>query len=198
MRRTILIMAACCFAAAGRAETGDLRGALDLARAAAEHGRAARDPLALLVAARLRRDLGLTVRSGAMQEGFDTPVSLVEEARAMAGDDARVGSLADDVLAFADKGRERGPMVDLGRLPGGGREVYAAMRFSGGGRAEVYVEAKGRVAVSVRDAAGAPVCDDDPGGPVAYCWWRQNSEGAVTVEIVNRADAPTPYRLVTN
>jgi hypothetical protein len=177
----------------------DLRRTLDLARALAAEGRAARDPLALLVAARLRRDLAMApMRAGGEAEGLDTPAALADAARGFAATDDRIASLADDILASNEKGRERGPLYDIGRLPAGGREVYAAIRFSGGARAEIYVEAQRRVAVTVRDASGAPVCADDAGGPVAYCWWRQESEAALTVEIVNRSAEPMSYRLVTN
>lgn len=179
---------------------GDLRATLDLARALAGRGRAARDPLALIVAARLRRDLAMAPRGPARGEesGLDTPASLLAEARKMARGDARLVSLADDVAATGEKGRERGPLYDAGRLAAGARETYSTISFAAGRRAEIYVEAARRVAVTVRDGAGAPICADDSGGPVAYCWWTPERATTVSVEVVNPTRESNAYRLVTN
>jgi hypothetical protein len=211
----------------------DLRSTLDLARALAGQGRAASDPLALIVAARLRRDLAMAPRGAAHdlatappgaahglataprgaahglatappgaahgdETGLDTPASLLAEARKMARGDARVVSLADDVAATGEKGRERGPLYDSGRLAAGARETYATISFAGGRRAEIYVEAARRVAVTVRDGAGAPICAEDSGGPVAYCWWTPERATTVSVEVVNPTRESNAYRLVTN
>ncbi len=199
-RKAALTIVGLAALAGAPARADDLRGALDLARAVAQQGRAARDPLALIVAARIRRDLAMAPRGASRgdEPGLDTPASLLAEARRMARGDRRVASLADDAAATGEKGRERGPLYDIGRLAAGGRETYTAISFAAGRRAEVYVEASRRVAVTVRDDAGAPICADDAGGPVAYCWWTPERATTVSVEVVNPTREPNAFRLVTN
>ena len=177
-----------------------LRARFDRARAAADYGRAARDPLALIVAARMRRDIGMTRRTpnAAEAPGLDDPRSLVEEAKRMARGRRAVLALADETLATGEKGRERGPLYEIGRIANAGSETFDAMTFAGGKRAEVYVEGARRLALVVRDAAGRTICADDAAGPVAYCWWKQDAAGAVRIEILNRAPADNAFRMVTN
>ena len=177
-----------------------LRARFDRARAAADYGRAARDPLALIVAARMRRDIGMTRRTpnAAEAPGLDDPRSLVEEAKRMARGRRAVLALADETLATGEKGRERGPLYEIGRIANAGSEAYDAMTFAGGKRAEVYVEGARKLALVVRDSAGRTICADDASGPVAYCWWKQEASGAVRIEILNRAPAENSFRLVTN
>lgn len=184
-------------------ESAPLKSDLDRARAFADYGRKARDPLALIVAARIRRDLGLQPMrpqrdEAARGDGLDAAPSLIAEARRLAPRDRRIAALADDFLASNEKGRERGPLYDMGKLSAGAQETYSEMRFAAGKRAEVYVEAAGRIALVVRDAGGAQICADDAGGPVAYCWWAQERDAPVRIEIVNRGGAPNAYRMVTN
>lgn len=189
------------------AQQPSLRDSLDLARAVAGDGRAARDPLALIVAARLRRDLAMTRRDDAAPRGapsaadlarLDAPQTLVAEAKRLARGRSAIVALADEILATGEKGRERGPLYDIGKLAAGGREAYDNMRFVAGRRAEVYVEGVLKLALVVRDADGRTICADDAGGPVAYCWWTQARDGAVRIELLNRAGVDNAYRMVTN
>ena len=190
-------------AAVAAPDAAALRADLDRARSFAEYGRKAREPLALIVAARIRRDLGLQPmrperRDAEKDDGLDTTQSLIAEARRLAPRDRHIAAMADNFLATNEKGRERGPLYDMGKLGAGARETYAEVRFAGGRRAEVYVEAAGRGALVVRDAGGAQICNDDAGGPVAYCWWAQERDAPVRIEIVNRGATPNAYRMVTN
>ena len=184
---------------AAPAPAQELRASLDLARALAAKGRADRDPLALIVAARLRRDASTSRRSEDPDaRGLDTPRSLLAEARRLARGERRIASLADDVIATGEKGRARGPLHEIGRLAGGGRETHAPIWFAGGRRAEIYVEATRAVAVAVRAGDGTTLCAESNGGPVAYCWWTPTADDSVAVEIVNQGREPATYRLVTN
>ena len=191
---------ACLFliALAAPARAQSLHERLDLARALAAEGRAARDPLALIVAARIRRDLGLSPRGAAMADpaGLDGPASLIAEARRLAGRDRRALALAEDVLATGEKGRARGPLYEIGKLGAGARETHGEMRFAAGRRAEIYVEATRAVTLAVR-AEGRTLCAPQSGA-VAYCWWTPQAETSVAVEIVNPTREPLAYRLVTN
>jgi hypothetical protein len=196
----LFLFAASCGSAAAQEDGAPLRAQLDRARAAADYGRAARDPLALIVAARMRRDIGLTRRATTVLEPpeLDTPASLIAEARRLARGRRDVLRLADETLATGEKGRERGPLYEIGRIANAGSETFDAMTFAGGKRAEVYVEGARRLALVVRDAAGQTICADDAAGPVAYCWWKQDAAGAVRIEILNRAPADNAFRMVTN
>lgn len=194
-----LLLLALATPARGEDVADSLHARLDLARALAAEGRAARDPLALIVAARIRRDLAMSPRGAAAADpaGLDGPASLLAEARRLAGRDRRVSALADDVVASGEKGRARGPLYEIGKLAALARETHGELRFAGGRRAEVYIEATRPVTLAVRGGDGGPLCAP-PVGPVAYCWWTPAAETSVAVEIVNTTREPLAYRLVTN
>lgn len=194
-----LLLVALAAPARGEDVADSLHARLDLARALAAEGRAARDPLALIVAARIRRDLAMSPRGAAAADpaGLDGPASLVAEARRLAGRDRRLSALADDILASGEKGRARGPLYEIGKLAALARETHGELRFAGGRRAEVYIEATRPVTLAVRGGDGLSLCAP-PVGAVAYCWWTPAAETSVAVEIVNTTREPLAYRLVTN
>lgn len=175
------------------------------AREVAAYGRMARNPFALIVAAQMVQDSGLgrgnrrPLSPGmADQPAFAATRDLLAEAKALGRGRRAVREAADDVLARADKGRDKGPLYEIATIAGSGSDVFPGMRFEAGQRAEVYVESSRRVAVTVIDSSGRSLCRDDRNRDVAYCWWNPAGADAVRVEIVNRSDEPAVYRLITN
>ena len=168
------------------------------------YGRSFRDPLALIVAARVLHEAGLTPRkrpaagTGADDRAFPSPQMLLAEARSMARGRRDVARLADNALASTEKGRLNGPLYEIAKLGGGARVSMGEIRFTQGERAEIYVEGTRKVTIAVIDAEGKTICQNERDGEVAYCWWPQAPQGALRVEILNRSDEPSICRLVTN
>ena len=208
----IAVLAGCALLAAdlrlAAAQSGRPEGAVGLierSRSLIARGRASNDPLALLAAARAFRDSGaepaqLRPGEGRLLEdsAFPTPHALALQAKHLAKGRGGIIRKIDAFLATADKGRESGPLFEIAKLPAGGAASFPALRFSGGKRAEVYVESTHKVAVELYDSEGAIICKDDRGSEVAYCWWRQTATGTIRVELKNKSDKPATYRLVTN
>ena len=168
------------------------------ARQLATYARTTRKPLALIVAAEMIRDAGLEPRGTSKIDDPNSTKALVDEARGMARRDRLIARLADNVLATNEKGRETGPLYEITKVEPGATERRANMPFKPGKRAEVYVEGSGKLAITVYDAKGQPLCKDDHADSVAYCWWQQANQGDVTVEVMNPGKAPNTIRIVTN
>ncbi|MFN4159084.1 MAG: hypothetical protein ACK4GO_11855 [Gemmobacter sp.] len=173
-----------------------------------EVGRVQRDPLLVLAAARLRKQLAPSEDTTRRAEaGYAAPAqapldwqdmaALAEELAA--GDDAILG-LIDDLRAETTKGVITGPVYNIGSLGPRKTDTYARIDFRGGEYAEVYVEARSSVDLNltVTDAQGRLVCADTDRSHIAYCGWRPDATGAFTLKVENRGNAATGYALMTN
>lgn len=197
-------------ASAGEAGAPPL-GRLALSARVAEWGRVDKNPLALIVAAQIRQQIGAKAieRSpeqsgeavGATSATSETTVDgLLAEAKALAGKDATIAALADDVKASATKGLVQGAGVSRATLRSAGTDWYRKLKFEGTRYAEAYVElsGNGNVHVSVYDEAGNLVCRDPNPSAVAYCGWVPARTGTFDVKVENRSTAPVAYRMYTN
>ena len=169
-----------------------------------EAGVAARDPLMIIAAAKLRRSAGLaeTERDGAETRGGEhlSWTAMLEAARNYAGGDETVLGLIDDTAAEQTKGVTNGPVYNIASLSGKGSDTYKNVPFDGQKYAEVYVEAKGNhdLNVFIYDAQGRLVCSDTDVSAIAYCGWRPRQAGAFSVKVTNESGGGAQYSLMTN
>lgn len=201
--------------AAGTASAADPApaplGRLALSARLAEWGRADKNPLALIVAAQIRQGVGAkAIDRTPEQTGEATPApaaaneasveALLAEAVALAGKDATVAALADDVRGNASKGLVQGAGVSRATLRPAGTDWYRRLGFEGTRYAEAYVETagQGNVQISVWDEAGNLVCRDPNPSAVAYCGWVPSSTAKFDVKVENRSAVAVPYRMFTN
>jgi hypothetical protein len=197
-------------ASAGEAGAPPL-GQLALSARVAEWGRADKNPLALIVAAQIRQQIGAKAierspeqsgeAAGAATTATEATVDgLLAEAKALAGKDATIAALADDVKSSATKGLVQGAGVSRATLRSAGTDWYRKLKFEGTRYAEAYVElsGNGNVHVSVYDDAGNLVCRDPNPSAVAYCGWVPARTGTFDVKVENRSTAPVAYRMYTN
>jgi hypothetical protein len=184
---------------------------LAMARDLVDYGRQNNDALSLIVAAQMRQQVSLKEvdRKPATEGSGDaspdttpelTVDSILDEAKAMSGDDEVIAGLIDDVKASATKGRSSGPGYNVQTIPGASIDNYAGISFDGGKYAEVYAEGSGRTNLDlyIYDENGNLICSDTDGSDVAYCGWTPRWTGAFTIKVVNRGDASNRYALITN
>lgn len=213
-RRFVSLLFLPCFLLAGPATAGGAKSPLgDLALSArlAERARVDRDPLALIVAAAIRRGVPTTSVARAPETagatasptvaGGETSVEgLLAEAVALAKNDPTIAALAEDVRGGADKGLVQGAGASRATLPASGTDWYRRLRFEGSRYAEALVELSGAgdVLVSVWDQAGNIVCRDPNPSSVAYCGWVPSQTALFDIKVENRSARPVPYRMYTN
>lgn len=179
---------------------------LHLSEQLAAYGRAAKDPLSLIVAAQIRSSVGVKVVDrkpdnadavgAASAEAGATVDALLVEAKALAKGDKTIAALADDVKGSATKGRVGGGIVSLGQITG--RTIHnRTMNFRGGQAAEVAAVGidTDDIVLEVFDEGGHLICRDrDP----AYCRFNPIWTGPFTVKVHNNGGSLAHYRLETN
>lgn len=218
MKRSALLFAALLAAVPARAEESaparppkesPLR-LLGLSIEVAEFGRAGKDPLALIVAAQIRK--GLATRAVERRpEGeaapapavADDPYSverLLADALAFGKNAPAIRAMADEVRASASKGRSDGVAVSVSTARGGGTDWYRRQRFDSGKYAEAAVELLGGGAVDlfIYDSNGNVVCRDVRQPAKSYCGWMPKPGETFDIKVENRQPAPVRYRLSTN
>lgn len=207
MRLFVLTIAAWAFALplSVRAEEVPPLKQAEASRVIYEAGLAARDPILLLAAARMRRGLGLV--QGDRQADGGTPgenaldwQAMMDAARDAAGGDEVILGLIEDAEAEASKGVLNGPVYNISVLAAGGKDVYGDVPFQAGKYAEIYVEATGSedLNLHVYDAQNRLVCSDTDPSAIAYCGWRPRSDAAFTIQVTNASDGRSKYRMITN
>lgn len=170
-------------------------------------GLEARDPLLLLSAAKLRKQINPEPTDRAPADGSSVsdggPLGwqdMLATAEGLAAGDETLLGLIEDVRAETTKGVVTGPVYNIGALQQGRTDKYPRIEFRGGEYAEVYVEAKSSVDLNltVVDAQGRLVCSDTDASHIAYCGWRPAESGSYSLEVVNKGGASTGYALMTN
>jgi hypothetical protein len=169
-------------------------------------GMAAGDPLLVLSAAKLRKELGLVPVQRAAVDGVagqGAPLSwqeMLASAEALAEGDEVVLGLIEDAKVEMDKGVASGPVYNIGSLGNGKGDTYPPIEFRGGEYAEVYVEAKAatNLNLAVYDDKGRLVCSDTDISHIAYCGWTPASAGTFTLKVDNKGPSAADYALMTN
>ena len=171
-----------------------------------EAGLEAQDPLLVLAAAKLRKQISPEQSERSPDGGAAEGEALREWEEMLdvaldlaAGDEALIGVI-EDARAETTKGVVTGPVYNIGSLAQGGKDEYGRIDFKGGEYAEVYVEARSSVDLNltVLDAQGRLVCSDTDVSHIAYCGWRPSEDGGYSLVVENKGGASTSYALMTN
>jgi hypothetical protein len=182
-----------------------------MAERLARYGEQARDPMALIVAARIKQEIGVRVTqrqkqtSGGVGEATkksarDTSVAaLVARAKALAKDRPDIVALADDVEKMRPRGRLEGPQVAIAVIRGGATDTYS-VRFDGGALAAIGISGDGDADLDlfVVDEHGNQICKADGPGDDEICRFTPRTTGIFRVEVRNVGKVANQYLFITN
>jgi hypothetical protein len=179
------------------------------AEALAKYGDAKKDPMALIQAAKMKKEAGeqaLTLtRKGAGEAGkkdakaADYSVDgMLGRAKTLAAGRADLVALADDVSKSGARGAVGGPKSGRTVVKGGFTDQFV-MKFEGGEPAAVQISGDGDSTLDlyVYDENGNRVCAAVGRGDDAVCRWNPKWTGPFTVRVVNRGVA-NEYSIRTN
>jgi hypothetical protein len=173
-------------------------------------GRKTRDPVALIVAARVMKALGgaeadrkpegRTAADAAQKSG--QPVSadtVLAEARDLAKGDKIVSLLVEETAAAAPVTSEGQPRIHQDTVQPGGSDVYSVV-FTGGQLAEAGIAGDGDsdLDLLVYDDNDHLVCRSAGTSDREYCRWWPRWSGAFRIEVQNLGTVANLYRLATN
>lgn len=206
MRRTLLALTLAALAAPALAEAPSPVKLAELSARLYAQGVDAGDPLLILSAAKLRKTLAPVASDRAPEGGTPTegaPLTweeMLATAETLAGEDATLMGLIDDIRAETFKGVASGPVYNIGSLSNGGDDTYPPIEFRGGEYAEVYVEAKAatNLNLTIYDDKGRLVCSDTDISHIAYCGWTPANGGTFTLKVENKGPTSAAYALMTN
>lgn len=188
---------------------------VNLARQIIQLGMEDKDPLALIVAARIFREIPpiegpppkkidgnlATDRHSdkeVMSLVLDRSVgNLLKKAREFAGERQDVLGLIDDVAEMSPRGA--GGIVHLDHILGGKTDTYE-ITYEGMKPAALYIEAQGDadLDLSVQDKAGNEVCKDARRGVTSMCEWMPKQTEPFVIKVMNTKDQDIEYILLTN
>lgn len=165
-------------------------------------GRARSDAGALIMAARLLAEV--PVRQADGESPFLTAASLLDEAAAMAGDNAGVIDAIDRLRDPLTRGVRSsmfgaGPVLMVKSLQA--RERWAFDVEARGGeilRVAAIGDGDTNIDLVVRDSRGAVVCRDGFGDHYPVCTVSPRAGGQMQVDIVNRGDVWTKVQVLSN
>lgn len=173
------------------------------------YGLDARDPLAVIVAARIRqgvdveeRDYEIAEQDGEAEEAdieFASAEDMLDEARVLArGDEALTGLIAE-TEAQASRGRVGGPGRASGWVSARGTTSYN-ISFRGGERAAVWASGPGRTDLDmyVYDQNGNLICRHIDYSDRMSCFWTPRWTGNFRVEVRNLGQVGVSFNMVTN
>lgn len=165
-------------------DIGQVR-AVYLAADLARHARSAKDPLAMIAAARIGKASGI---AAADYEAW------LKEAGALGKQDKMILAMADDVRSSATKGRtgpSSAPPDDL-VIKAAATNLHTST-LEPGERVELALVAEEGLAMIVRGPDGSVLCRS---GAPGYCAFLAASAETHTVEVRNARGQPAQYRLV--
>ncbi len=180
-----------------------------IADALAKYGDAKKDPMALIQAAKMKKEVGeqaLTLsRKGVGEAGkkvskaADYSVEgMLARAKTLAVGRADLVAVADDVSKSVARGAVGGPKSSRTVVKGGFTDQFV-MKFEGGEPAAIQISGDGDSTLDlyVFDENGNRVCAAVGRGDDAICRWNPKWSGPFTVRIVNRGIA-NEYSIRTN
>lgn len=184
---------------------------LALAGQLVTYGDQAKDPLALILAAKIMKSTptqaaehpkqGETVPADAKKEGGNkrNVSEILNRAKALAAGRQDLLAMIADVDAMTAKGRIPGPGSISTAIVAGGADQFN-IRFRGGESAIVVAEGDGDTDLDlyVYDENGHSICQDTDYSDTVICEWTPRWTGNFTVRVVNRGSVYNRYVLVTN
>lgn len=185
---------------------------LALADELARYGDTKKDPLALIVAAQIKKqtpvvdapDLKPTQSGSAPDAKKSTGVdysadALLARARSLAGDNKEVLALADDVQQTSNRGAAGGPKYHRDAVLPGMTDIYR-IAYRGDQPAAILVSGDGDTDLDlfVYDEHGNDICSDEDSTDVMLCEWEPRWTGDFRVEIKNLGRVRNRYELITN
>jgi hypothetical protein len=175
------------------------------------YGRREADPVALILAARLLKDISVEdktrdkksqggAESDKAEAGMLTVEDILEEARSLAGDQSVLQAMIDDVAATDPKGRIEGPVRHIDRVQALAIDVYEDVVFAEHEEAAIYLEGDGDTDLDllVIDELGIEICRDTGYSDRALCRWTPRWTGPFRIEIHNLGNVWNQYQLFTN
>jgi hypothetical protein len=183
--------------------------AIRTADALARYGDAKKDALALIVAAKMKKEAGgqdvAFTRVGNSKPGeakgkadMMTPQAMLDRAKTLAAGRADLLALADDVAKSSSRGALGGPKGGRTVVRGGATDQFKVV-FNGGEPAAIGISGDGdsRLDLYVYDENGNQVCGMIGPGDDAVCRFTPRWTGPFTVRVVNRGMA-NEYVIRTN
>lgn len=173
------------------------------------YGLEARDPLAVIVAARIRQGIDVEEREHeiAEQDGeaeeadieFASAADMLDEARVLARGDEALNGLIAETEAQASRGRVGGPGRSTGWVSARGTTSYN-ISFRGGERAAVWASGPGRTDLDmyVYDQNGNLICRHIDYSDRMSCFWTPRWTGNFRVEVRNLGQVGVSFNMVTN
>jgi len=181
------------------------------------YGSAARDPLAVITAARIAAGAAPqeTARTkdeqgGEMAAAETAPktneagppelATMLETARDLAGDDARLQDMIKDVAEFSTRGRAEGPLRHRDEVRAQATDIYRDLHFRSGELAEVMVIGDGdtRLELAISDDGDQEICRKIGYANILSCSWVPRFPGAFTIRVANLGRVYNRYDLYTN
>ena len=174
-------------------------------RALFDIGISNQDPLMILAAAKLRKQIPLSAIERAPDGGTATDGSPLEwqdmlaSAQLLITGNPILEGMADDIIAERSKGVTDGPVYSIADIRNGGRDTYDNLPFDGGKYAEIYVEgpAGSDLNLEIRDSQARIVCTDTDISAIAYCGWKPAESGVFHVTVVSE-NGGGRYSLMSN
>ncbi len=232
MLRLIAYTALACVSSYAMAEAeGDQSGSADavanvaLANQLAAYGKANKDPIALISAARILKGSGIQDTARAKNSEVSDPKKEAKAHVAAAPTAAKPKSNADAVKDFLDQARTfangtpeivaladmtgkmlgtrgafGGPKRTVDTVLSGHRDVYRiAFRGHESAAIALRTDDSSDVSIAVYDGDGDRICSGEvQTGHVALCKWRPRTASTYTISITNNGDEDSDYALVTN
>jgi hypothetical protein len=174
------------------------------------YGRDNKDPLALIVAARIMKTVGGTEVNmkpegrapddNAQKPGQAvTPDSILVEAHDLANGDKLTNLLIDEAGAMSSGGGAARPKTHQDTVQAGSTDAYTVV-YNGGQLAEAGIAGDGGsdLDLFVYDENDHLVCRSASSSDREYCQWWPRWTGAFRIEIQNLGTAPNLYRMGTN
>jgi hypothetical protein len=173
-------------------------------------GRDTKDPLALIVAARIMKVLGSNevdlkpegraANDNSQKSGQPvTADSILVEARDLAKADKLTNLLIDEAGSMGSEGATAQPRTHQDTVQPGAIDAYTVV-FNGGQLAEAGIAGDGGsdLDLLVYDENDHLVCRSDSSSDREYCRWWPRWTGPFRIEIQNLGTTPNLYRVATN
>lgn len=192
-----------------------MAGDVALAHELATYGRRSKDPLALLVAARILKHTPTQAMTSSPKtyrpddvvakdktESGSKPITvenLLSEARALSGEDEAFAALALAVESEQPRGREGGPSCGTFRLDPLSFQAFTE-EFEASELARVVLRGDGDTDLDlfIYDENGNLIDSDTDGTDVCICEWTPRWKGPFEIRVVNLGLVWNQYQICTN